>query len=467
MTATDRRRKGLLGLFAFLAATAAPLLWSAPVVAQPPPRVPFGQGTHALRHILHKANLRPLTSQTELRQALEVGAEDAVLVIALGQASLLARFPGGIEDFIRRGGALLMATDQRSPSIFNTQVPGHFVYIAAQSKAAYRGSGDCPIVIPEAAGGCPVFRGLHKVATNRPSYLIHDRGARLPTVARFPDGSIVVNAQNMLIFPRSFAVGRDVGSGRVLLMADHSVFINEMMLQTDNDNFDMACNAVNWLTNNGERNRVLFIEDDRIVTKFDVPVKDMPLPPLPTPEQLLRKVDPWLAGLERENFFDRQLRKIIPQGAVQLILVLLITGLLVVLGLWRLVRSRHQIDPRVPLLVPSLEGLTRPGAVVEQRQQALLQDGNFWETAHGFARQFFDQALGQARNASSGVPEVHGVGDRRQQRTWQQQVARLWRLARGAPAPVSSVELETVVAQVSGWTAALASGTLSLRQAGS
>ena len=106
-----------------------------------------------------------------------------------------------------------------------------------------------------------------------------------------------------------FAAGGQVGNsnGRILVLADHSVFINDMMLQTDNDNFDLACNALQWLTENGKRNRVLFVDEGTVVANFNVILKEPPLPPLPglPPEdELIRVTQNRLAQLQRENYFN-------------------------------------------------------------------------------------------------------------------------------------------------------------------
>ena len=68
--------------------------------------------------------------------------------------------------------------------------------------------------------------------------------------------------------PLRFAVGAQLaGGGRLLVLADHSIFINDMMLQTDNDNIPFAFNVVRWLTDagNGQRRTdVLFYDDGQI-----------------------------------------------------------------------------------------------------------------------------------------------------------------------------------------------------------
>ena len=56
----------------------------------------------------------------------------------------------------------------------------------------------------------------------------------------------------------------------ILLIPDHSVFINSMMLQTDNGNSRFAQNAVRWLTNDGTRRRVLFLADGEVIPRFAV-----------------------------------------------------------------------------------------------------------------------------------------------------------------------------------------------------
>ena len=44
-----------------------------------------------------------------------------------------------------------------------------------------------------------------------------------------------------------FAVGGTVGKGRVLVLADHSIFINRMILPRETGNLEFAANCLHWL----------------------------------------------------------------------------------------------------------------------------------------------------------------------------------------------------------------------------
>src|SRR5581483_8121704 len=102
---------------------------------------------------------------------------------------------------------------------------------------AYRGSPECIIIQPAPLTGLILLRGLDRVATNRPGYLVlGNRPPGLMPMARFPGDRDLL-----------FAAGRICGDdGRILVLADHSVFINEMMMQRDNDNVYFAYNCIEW-----------------------------------------------------------------------------------------------------------------------------------------------------------------------------------------------------------------------------
>ena len=117
--------------------------------------------------------------------------------------------------------------------------------------------------------GQPDFVSL---ATNRPSYLwpaplLPDaqRVAEFPKGCRydFPTGPDYLTHRQR---PLSFAISREFDNGgRLLLLADHSIFINEMMLPSDNGNVEFTYNCLEWLRRGPEvRNQVLFVDEGRI-----------------------------------------------------------------------------------------------------------------------------------------------------------------------------------------------------------
>src|SRR5262249_48445939 len=142
-------------------------------------------------------------------------------------------------------------------------------------------------------------------ATNRSGYLQIVHNMPLSRIAQFPANAFVksrggnVQARNL-----TAAVAGEFGAGRVLILADHSVFINAMLWQTNNQNLDFASNCVDWLTEKGRRKEVFFFDEGIPAPSFDIPLKEMPATPLPPPESLVVAFDQVLAGLERENRFN-------------------------------------------------------------------------------------------------------------------------------------------------------------------
>src|SRR5437763_13410952 len=66
------------------------------------------EGTHVFRRILHDQELKPLASFRELNEAPE-----KTILVLLGNLDDLLQIPGGLKDFVERGGAALLAGDQR------------------------------------------------------------------------------------------------------------------------------------------------------------------------------------------------------------------------------------------------------------------------------------------------------------------------------------------------------------------
>ncbi|MBY0524925.1 MAG: hypothetical protein K2R98_16085 [Gemmataceae bacterium] len=467
-------------------AAAIALVASSSATAQPVKQAPFGEGSHCFRAILNKMELKPILSEAEFRKEARDNP-DRVIVIVLGKTGFLNRVPDGLETFLTRGGAVMVASDQAGgqwEEVFDARITGTFVRVSAESPSAYRESPDCPFIQPLQNQRIPVFTGLDQVATNRPSFLSMGSASPLTTLALFPTDCEIPNVPAELLNRLRFAAGGSFGKGRALLLADHSVFINDMLLQTDNDNFDMTCNAVRWLSSAGQRNRVLFVEEGEVVTNFNVVLKEPPLPPLPSEADLIRIMNRTLVGLEDENFFNRQILKHLPPPAerngkapdyrpskapIHHWLILLGTAAIVGFGWLRLSKSRHKIDPRMPLMQPSVwETPTVP--VIDQRHLAMLHSGNLGDAARDLARQFFEAVLG-FRPAEWGqggsvkapnAPEIT-VSDPAKRRALTKQVLELWRMACAvAPPRVTPLYFEQLSNQATALRAELSQGTLKI-----
>jgi hypothetical protein len=308
------------------------------------------------------------------------------------------------------------------------------------------------------------------VATNLPSYirqrfLVLPRGMRV--LAQFPDNCRYGDSGNpWKPAPQPFAIGGPYAAGRLLVLADHSVFINDMMLQADTGNIDFTYNAIDWLTDKGKRNRVLLHEEGRINDDFNIPLKDLP-PQLPPLNTVVPIIDNAIVGMERDNLFDRVLLDLIPGGTKEekvgsllLVLTLFLTLLLVVYGFYRLTKARHQLDLWSPLFDKLVASQVPVPNVLEQRHQALLRKGNFWEPGRELARRAF-AALSMSEDAAE--PEIQVQGSWRQRWALPPRVRRLWRLAHGdVPVQVSAGQFAQLQHEVRAIEAALAAGTLRL-----
>jgi hypothetical protein len=340
----------------------------------------------------------------------------------------------------------------------------------------------CPILKP-APGAKPslfVDPGAPeplRVATNVPSMLLRQRGwlgrihelAYLPRNCFFEDGSAWKKAPEQPLF----AVGGDLGQGRVLVLADHSIFINQMMLPNDNKNVEFAINCITWLAGERrQRNRVLLVEDGQIRTDLEVPLK----PPVIRPEDALQAIvsrrnellfegERALGKMEDEDFFNNKLLealddwRLTPLRQVQIALGVL-TVLLLIYAIYRLgVRARHRQESGVPAVAAAVGARLPAGTLVEQRQREMLRAGNLAEPARQLVRDWFEQTGGAGAQAPPRV-RVQGSWWLRWKRAWQ--VSRLWKVARGRTGRVTPGRLRSLLALLTELAAAHSEGRMQL-----
>jgi len=489
----------------FLAA-ASLLLVAVPTAPaqQKPPSTAFLNGTEVFRRILFDTGkdvfengFQPLDAFSKLDDPRHS------ILIVLGDANRLTEVPHGLRNFVERGGVLFLATDrpphgEAGAALYRTAGVGvnGTSMVCDDKDSCYHGLPYCPFLRPEDEDS-DLFRNLMRehsslstVASNAPSYLerlpwAEPDGvpfppplaplARLPREC-YPEGGVAMNPM-LSPGPRLFAVGGGVEEGRVLVMADHSVFINEMMLQKDNGNIEFAYNALQWMIGHeaDQRTKVLFVEDDRINTRFEVPLKEVPdeladrlldflLHHIPEAAQ---KAAP---ALERDlKQFDQRggaddllwrfLRRggVTPDGLLRGLAVALAV-LVVLYGCWKVGwKARHGADSQGPLLASALYRLAPTGTVAEQRRKALIHADNLWEPARNLARQFLTGA-GVSGGAAAPRVEVRGGWLRRW--TMAGRVKRLWRLAYGAPARLSLSDWRRLLRDVKRLQAGLGDGTV-------
>jgi hypothetical protein len=498
-----------------------------------PVEVPYQQRTDAFRRLLFELGFQPLPSFPELQEN-----PSESLFILLGNPRGLANgyFPDGLRPFVEQGGAVLIATDMETKGeagenlsdLAGVRVTGETLIVRREAidkevrqAYLYNNSEFCPYVeLPKdskavstmaslaGAGPPDLFRRFPtsdehplQVATNAPSRL-KVSGTRLPSgihrLAWLPQACQDLSYLNRLANPAKgglvdeksplFAVGGTIGKGRVLVLADHSLFINRMILPRDNDNLQFAANCLHWLRGGistpiealqaarsrslpqlaGQRNKVLFWDDGEIRKNFEVPLKRMPPPPsLPSEQAIVAAIDKTIAKLEDSDAFNRALLERIenvPGGRDRVFrsaVFLLTLAALLFLGYRFLWRARYRPELAVPLLSNAIREHEPNVSLLDQRRRALLRLGNVWEMGHRLARECFESAGVALTGAAPRV--VRAQGSLWQRWRINRRVARLWRLARGdEPRPLSPIALKHRLRELEELKTALANGTIEL-----
>jgi hypothetical protein len=142
-----------------------------------------GEGTHGFRALLAGKGLAPIQSLDDLDVAVKEDPNRVLIISFHGARSSGQPFEDAIDqigfdlrrDFVDRGGALLVATDQ----ILSTKISRRFPvtvtgkYVAARLEPGFDNSYDCPYVARRRDSVPNLFQGpggdLGRVATNRPS----------------------------------------------------------------------------------------------------------------------------------------------------------------------------------------------------------------------------------------------------------------------------------------------------------
>lgn len=421
---------------------------------RPTPRRAFLEGTHAFRRLLGDYGLKPLKSLQELKENRERS-----LLIVLGDLEVLddldEKKEMTLSTFFWSGGAALIASDKRLKSDavaaeLRVRIGGR--YVAVGQSATYRELHDCPLLYrnPFNSGAdsltTRLFSRLETVALNNPSYLEQGPPQRVLPPFAAPESTAlrvvgIIPGTQLPGGTAAIAVGGTIQKqGRVLIIADHSLFINEMMMQRDNDNVYFALNAIDWLTENGKRDRVLFIENGQIKESFEVPLEEPQLPPLPSLDYLVPLMNKAMLGMQDENLFADLFNQILPANRLLRILAVGATLFLVIYLMLQLGSARKRVDTREPVLAQVLAQQPQPGLALEQRNLSMLADGNLYDAARQLARQEVVRVFGRPlppidQELPAGImtpPSLVVQGPWWQRWRWQRRWRTLWTLALGA-----------------------------------
>jgi hypothetical protein len=434
----------------------------------------FNAGTHVFRRCLHNKGYTPLDDFNKL------DPQHSVLIV-LGDPSPLLRAPP-LADFLRQGGGVLFASDWRTDGAAGDRlVAATGVRVVGDSlinpdpNKCYGQRNYHPFVVSRTVPPPPLLstagvdaNGKSRVATDAPSYLERPDGARddIPSFAYLPQDCLVEGRPDLRFKGRIlFGIAGEVGpnQGRVLVLADHSIFINAMMLPQDTRNVEFTEAVLAWLRGDDrKRSHALLVVDGQIETKFNLPIKQRPT--FRQIEAMIGAgVDEGLARMERRGdigahneWLDKHIDfQAFWRWSLALLTVGLFLFVLARFGLGAMFRREG-----AALLLSRAAELQRPADPVPlQRNEAMLKTGNLWEAARDLARRFFDDALG-------GLPErAPRVQSPRwgRRRSLQNQVDALWELAHEeTPTGYAVSAWSRLVREVEELRADLADGTFTL-----
>jgi hypothetical protein len=169
-----------------------------------------------------------------------------------------------------------------------------------------------------------------------------------------------------------------------------------MMLQSDNDNFAFAINAIRWLREGPDgttRTKVLFLVEGKIIDNFNMNLSlppTMPMPPIKAVNRLLR-------GLENERFFHRILNELVPPAIRERLLQILlgvVTFVLLLYGAKKFMEGRYQLETAVPRMVGPQVALGPRAPQIEQRHHALFRQADLGREARMLSQAWLRQEFG-------------------------------------------------------------------------
>jgi hypothetical protein len=375
---------------------------------------------------------------------------------------------------LNNGGAVLLATDQGLVPLwdFNSFANSRGLafdgqpVIAFDDAPRYRGLESCPFLIPLTPEDVPgadldgaeiwkVFRGLDRVAANRGTFLRVPRfnnEFRYPLARYHKDCVIGQNFNRRAGDAAWFAVGGEavfpkVNPYRLLVLGDHSVFINQMFVDADLDNRDLDYRVVEYLKDPKGVNRkyCIFIENGRTLTRFDEAAYALQpptvIPPFSVDKSKLIDIGNKLIDNMQSNDVlnrmifrgdadqqDRQLRRLVA------VLLVMASAYMTYQLLHRMMKVRHPLDAPLPPVTgrPTTPDPANPAGIFDRRQRELLRRDNVYEPVRDILRDMF-AAAGAPPDVGPKLPKVVVVDTVRKPETLQKALADLWKIAHGPP----------------------------------
>jgi len=407
-------------------------------VANGQTRAELDQGTQVFRVILHRLGMQPITSFDDAFQEPK-----STLIVLHGRTDSIENYcnNGLLRQFVFEGGGLFVANDQKNSDFmgneFGVFTAGPLLQCTESNmEFAYRGTIlGCPLLQPvpqhSDSDHIDLLKNLKRVATNRPSLLrgyqnVPGRAIRRQSIAYSPNDCAMRSQEELLprADPQEIAQVAEFGNGRLFVIADHSIFINSMLLQTDNDNIAFTVNIINWLTEKDKRTRVLFVDEGLIRDDFNINL-DYLDPPLPHPDVLVPLVDKLIVALEQDDFFNQTLLRNVPLHRILRGMLLSLTVLIAAIVLYRITASKWRREPQAARLPDRVESLADGNPTeVQFPPPTPFEIGS---AAQELAYSTFHDLLGNDINLA---PVVYATS-RLARRTWTRRVQVYWQIAAG------------------------------------
>ena len=202
-----------------------------------------------------------------------IASPDKTILVVLGSVHRVSV----VDSFLSRGGAVLVASDQASGR--NAVLKNGVKFFGRSVITRFEDDGyllnrDCPVI--REINEHPSLKDVGSIASNRPGMM---SAGNLTVIARYPEleGSTR---------PASFAaVDETRKGGRIIAVADQSVFTNQMITTESNDLF--AYQALLWLKDS-KRKYIHFIVDGSYKPHEDV--EDVELPPIQLSPNEIREI---------------------------------------------------------------------------------------------------------------------------------------------------------------------------------
>ncbi len=430
----------------------------------------FARGTHCFRSIIDVVRSeRELKVLTDLNKLAEAPKRSVLIVygklpqVSLERLESALDSVGGLRGFVMGGGALLVVSDEpMRPDLsdFGIWVNGTLLR-NDWDFYNYDHNPAMPVVLPEPderTADVPVFHHLlPPLVTSRPSYLdyAHPPGKddALKPLAFLPPGTRSDRDPNVVPEKPLFAVGGRLREGRVLFLADHSMFINCVIMQEDNSNFELARNCLEWIVDSDgdKRDQLLYLQDGIVTTDLNVPLE----PGLELDEhaldQLIGGLNLLIAEQEKEDSLNSLLQRV-PRSTWITIFIIAGSVLLLLFMIVRLGGLRFRAEPGSALFPLAAIRYGPSRAPLRDRTAEVHREGNFRDATRGMVQQFFSGVLGDLAHVGrrhAGPPQVRPRGLPGQEVHLNASLREFWTLAYGPiPRSISSSHFQHVLSRL-------------------